>query len=446
MHTTLQRQLKKFFGDEQHVPQDLTAWENFLQAIDTTYGGYEQDRTLIEHSLDVSSKELNEQNQKLQEIALQLTQKVNEIETERAKDEAILASIGEGMIVTDAEGRIIVVNKVAELILDFTLLEVKNKTVFDAFQLYDKEDTVVPLEMRPMRVALQTGKKVEAVYTFHRNDGVKLVINLSVNPIVQVGKTVGIIAIVRDVTEEKAIDRMKTEFISLASHQLRTPLSAMRWFAEMLLGGDAGSLNAEQQDFVRNIYESTERMIELVNSLLNISRIESGRIIIEPRPTDLKEMVEGLLKELDQLILKKELHCIVSVNENLPKINLDPRLIRQVYMNLLTNAIKYSEKGGDITIFISRKGDDIISQITDTGMGITKAQQGRMFEKFFRADNAAQKETVGTGLGLYLVKIILESSKGNIWFRSEEGKGTTFWFSLPMSGMKAKMGEVILDE
>lgn len=381
---------------------------------------------------------------KVVERTTQLAQQVDEVEKARAKDEAILSSIGEGMIAVNADGTVALINDIAIKMINVDEKSAIDKQITDLLELTTLTGVPVTEVDSPISLALRTGRLSDGVFKL-RSDKEKRQIAIVSNPIFQDRKIIGAIMILRDVTKEREVDRMKTEFISLASHQLRTPLSAIKWFSEMLLSGDAGKMTIEQTEFSKNIYESTERMIELVNSLLNISRIESGRIIVDPKPTDLKDLIKGIVKDLQTKIEQKEINLVVSVHEGLGLINLDPRLISQVYLNFLTNAIKYTPRGGEISIFISRKGDFIVSQIADTGYGIPKSQQDRVFKKFFRGENVVKVETEGTGLGLYLVKAIIESSGGRVWFKSEEGKGSSFWFSLPITGMKPKSGEVTLD-
>jgi PAS domain S-box-containing protein len=468
MHSTLGRQLAKYFHDLQVPPQDAQVWSEFLAAVSTTYEHYEQDHLLIERSLELSSKELTAQNvqlreqtQQLEGVKAKLEQQVLEIKEQkqrvderRARDEALLSSIGEGMLATDKSGVIIMVNDAAVMLLQYDKPELIGQLVGKVIP-----DTTsgpgghgLPFTDRLQRSVLQKGEKL--VFSsvnadnviFLRKDNSTVPVFVTATPVVSAGAPIGSVLIFRDATMDREIDRMKTEFISLASHQLRTPLSAIRWFSEMLLNGDAGQLSDEQKEFTKNIADSTVRMIDLVNALLNTSRMESGRIIIDPQPTDLTELVQEIISDLTAKTEEKEQILTVSVHKELQKINLDPHLISQVYMNFLTNAIKYTPKGGEISVIISRKGDAVISQISDNGLGIPKAQQGRVFQKFFRAENIAKVETDGTGLGLYLVKTIIESSGGKVWFESEEGKGSTFWFTLPLSGMTKKEGEVSLDD
>lgn len=368
------------------------------------------------------------------------------IALEKQRDEILLEGMGEGMIALDNKGYITLINTNAIDLLGLKGKNVVGQPVHKAFALHSSDGKkLITAQARPEMLALHSAKPQNNTFSFQTADQKPTLIYINASPVLIDTKTAGAIIILRDVTREREVDRMKTEFISLASHQLRTPLSAIKWYTEMLLAGDAGALKKEQQEFAQNIYDSSERMIELVSSLLNISRIESGRIIIDPHPIDLKQLIDGIMTDLKAKTEEKHQTLIISVHKSLPKINLDPHLIGQVFLNLLTNAIKYTPKGGEISVFVSKKDGHIITQVSDNGYGIPKQEQGKVFQKFFRAENAVKVETDGTGLGLYLIKAVIESSGGKIWFESAEGKGTTFWFSLPLSGMKAKVGEVTLD-
>lgn len=390
-----------------------------------------------------SHDELGQLAESFNQMSASLRASYLRLALEKERDETLLESMSEGMVALDEKGNIVLINSVALNMLGLELEKATGQPFSSLVTLNNQDDKPVAPESLPT-TTLTTGQPIDSVFSY-RSDGHKVLLSIASNPVKLEGRVAGAIIVLRDVTKEREVDRMKTEFISLASHQLRTPLSAIKWFSEMLLNGDAGKLKPEQLDFTKNIADSTDRMVALVNSLLNISRIESGRIIVDPRPTDLKELITGIVNDLKAKTEERQQTLIISVHSDLPKINLDPRLIGQVYLNLLTNAIKYTPKKGEISVLISKKGEDIISQVTDNGYGIPKAQQGRMFQKFFRAENVAKVETDGTGLGLYLIKAIVESSGGKIWFESEENKGTTFWFTIPVSGMKAKEGEVTLD-
>lgn len=347
------------------------------------------------------------------------------------------------IIITDAEGIILYANPAVTQLTGFSQKEVVGKKA-GSKELWGG---VMPPEFyQQMWQTIKIDKK-----TFYgeinnkRKNGQKYIAMSSITPILDsTGKVIFFVGIERDATVEREVDRMKTEFVSFASHQLRTPLSAMKWFSEMLLTGDAGKLNKEQSEFVKNIYDSNERMIQLVKDLLDISRIESGRIIIDPTPTDLIKLVNTVIQEVGIKATAKKQKIIFKYVKKLPLVNLDTSLVRNVYLNLLTNAIKYTPEKGKITITIAKKSQNILSTVADNGFGIPKSQQDQTFHKFFRASNAVKKETEGTGLGLYLVKSIVESSGGSIWFQSTEGKGTTFWFSLPIAGIPAKKGQIHL--
>jgi len=212
------------------------------------------------------------------------------------------------------------------------------------------------------------------------------------------------------------------------------------------LAGDAGKLNEKQKRFINEIYNSNKRLIILVDALLNISRIELGTFTVDPKLINFSEISKSLLSELGQQITEKKMTIKEDYGSDVPKINADPNMIRIIFQNLITNAIKYTPENGTVEVSIKKKDGNVLIKISDTGYGIPKNQQSRIFEKLFRADNIKNKDTEGTGLGLYLVKAIVENEKGKIWFESEENKGTAFYVSFALSGMKKREGFKMLSE
>lgn len=423
--------------------------------FDALTAAVKQSRADVDRKVEEQTREIVQKNKGMEDQQKAILNILEDVELEKKKAESLATDLSkfqlavenasDHIVITDPEGKILYANKAVERITGFTPADVVGKKVGN------KELWGGLMELPFYQLLWKTIKTDKKVFSGeiqnHRRNGEKYIAKASIAPILDKnGDVAFFVAIERDVTREKEIDRMKTEFISLASHQLRTPLAAMKWFSEMLLAGDAGVLTKDQTEYIGNISLSVQRMIELVNSLLNISRIESGRLIIDPKPTDIKKLLDELFVDLKKQFIDKNLTYAVSVDDNLPMINVDPRLIREVYTNLLTNAIKYTPKEGKISIFVSKKEDQLISQVTDTGYGIPDVDKERVFQKFFRGRNIMKLETEGTGLGLYLIKAIVESSGGKIWFESIEGKGTTFWFSLPMSGMTAKSGDVGLEQ
>ncbi len=273
-----------------------------------------------------------------------------------------------------------------------------------------------------------------------RKNGTVYHADLSIFPIREDAQILFYVSLCQDITQRKEVDRAKTEFVSLASHQLRTPLSAIRWYSEMLLSKYVGELNDKQKQYVKEIYAGNLRMVELVNALLNVSRIDLGTFAIEPEPVDLVEICDSVLMELTPQINEKK-QTVERLFSKAPKTYAaDPKLIRIVFQNFLSNSVKYTQPEGHIVAEISATGTELYIRVSDNGYGIPKPQHGKIFEKLFRADNVRQKDTEGTGLGMYIVKAIVESSGGRIWFESEENQGTTFHVILPIAGMPKKGG------
>jgi signal transduction histidine kinase len=227
------------------------------------------------------------------------------------------------------------------------------------------------------------------------------------------------------------LDHAKDEFISMASHQLRTPLTAIKGYLSMLLEGDAGDIKVSQYDFINEAYSGANRMVGLINDLLNVSRMDTGRFFLEPKEVDIEKVVNEEAKQLQNAAKAKGLYLKIEAKGKVPHIWADETKIRQVVMNFMDNAIYYTNTGG-VTVVLKHDKDNFIYEVHDTGIGVPPAQREHLFEKFFRADNARTARPDGTGLGIYLAKRVVQDHGGEIIFDSVEGKGSTFGFKFPL--------------
>jgi len=370
-----------------------------------------------------------------QDVPTQLTASLQHAAAQQALAEALFASIGEGAVATDQFGKITRINPTALRILGFTEKEVLGTWFPKKIVALNEDDTPVNLIDRPITKAFLTGKTVAEQGYYRKKNGQKIPIFLSVSPIIMDDMPVGAIEVFRDITLEHEVDRMKSDFISLASHQLRTPLSAIKTYTHMLLDGYMGDINDAQKKSLRTILGAANRMNELISTLLSVTRIESGTVAITPKQVNLDRLLEEVNKEHALPAAEKNITLKMPTRRQTSPIIIktDSLILKEVVSNLVSNAIKYTPEGGTVTTSTKKRRDDIVISIKDTGVGIPKYSQDQIFTKFFRAHNVVRQETSGTGLGLYLVKGLLDSLGGTIWFESQEGKGTTFFITVPRS-------------
>lgn len=247
--------------------------------------------------------------------------------------------------------------------------------------------------------------------------------------------------VIRQVEGLKEIDALKSRFVSMAAHQLRTPLTAIRWLLEAV---GSKRLSKARQQLLEDAYESAGRLNSLVSDLLNVSRIETGRLKVNVEPVDVVTLAEAVIKEMRPQMKMKGQTLTTHWPDHSSLINLDPLLIRQVLLNLLSNAVKYTPEKGSIHVSVRQRDADVLVSVMDTGIGIPLSEQAKIFGNFYRATNATQFTPEGTGLGLSLAKSLVEMQGGKMGFTSQEGHGSTFWFTLPVRGAKSQEGEVTL--
>jgi PAS domain S-box-containing protein len=401
-----------------------------------------------EEHLERTVKELAAKNALLAESQIAATKALDAAEREREKFEfqlwetrkfqqAVAASSDGVIIATGEQAIIIYVNKAWEKLTGYSFNDVEGKHLRDL-----KSGLTNPLVYEQLWSTVTKGQPFFTEELINRRkDDTTYEASLAVSPVLEGDKIVYYVGVEQDITQRKAVERAKSEFVSLASHQLRTPLAAVRWYAEMLLEGDVGKLSKGQKSYVEEISHANKRMVALVDDLLNISRLELGTLAVEPEMTSLPALVRDVMEELHAQISERHHVVELKLDEKLPTFMADPKVLRIVIQNIISNAVKYTRPKGKITITLAREDHSVRLDVADTGIGIPDSSKERIFEKFYRADNATAVVTDGTGLGLYFAKSVIEQSHGRLWFTSEENHGTTFSLTLPLTGMIKKIGD-----
>lgn len=352
--------------------------------------------------------------------------------SEQSRLSELMESMTDGVIMFDLSKDIVVLNSIMKKIfnvkdaaLTFEKIHNTTKKQNDRINIYEEVEKAL-LKNKKIRI-----KELELFNQFYE---------ASILPVRnESGLVIGGAIILHDITHLKEIDMIKSEFVSIVSHQLRTPLTAISWAADMILEESANKLSKDEQDYLTKINISSKRLIKLVNNLLNIARLETGKININPEPTNIANFIEEVVSSNATLAESK--NCKVEFSRpkgRFPQIRIDKELMYQVFHNLVTNSIKYCpEKKGKVKITLRKTDNNHIEiLVSDNGIGIPKQDQNKIFQKFFRADNASRMIVEGTGLGLYISKLIIVNSGGQINFKSIEGKGSTFQIKLPIMWAK----------
>lgn len=376
-----------------------------------------------------------------------VAERTRDLEVEVAKMELMASDLekfklavdnaSDHIIITNPDGVIIYANKMAEKITGYSLAEIVGSKAGKLWsspmplEYYKRLWDTIKIKKITFKDELRNRRKNGEIY-----DALA-----SISPVLDKNKNIiYYVGIERDISKEKNIDRAKTEFVSLASHQLRSPLSIIKWYVEMLLIGDMGEISAGQRSLLDEVYLGNQRMIDLVNSLLSVSRMELGSFVIEPKKCLLSDIVNAVVLEQNHSMKAKSINFSLTYESALPPMMLDRQLMHIVIENLISNAIKYTPVGGSVRFNAKIDSNNLKIEVSDSGIGIPLADYDSIFTKLYRADNARLIDSSGNGLGLYLTKMILNNSGGSISFISTEDRGTTFTILIPETGMKAHVG------
>ena len=359
-----------------------------------------------------------------------------------SKDEAMLAGIGEGLIFIDKNGKIEVTNEAATRLLGYSDDELIGSNLFETLRALDEKGEPISVSKRPAERALRHSKITTTRLTYIRKDYRQVPVKVTVAPIILHGQLIGAIEVFSDITREKQLEHMKDEFLSVASHELRTPMGAIRANLSMILSGDYGPVNKDLVEPLSDMKNSTIRLVELVSDLLNVARIEAGRMKFDLTSFDIKDTTKTVVNDLAPLGKEKGVDIVAGSTKTSRPIQGDVDKVKQVLTNLIGNSLKFTDTGS-ITVSLISHDDNIEVNVTDTGIGISPEDQAKLFGKFNQITSAQAGKPAGTGLGLYISREMVRKMGGDMWIKqSALMQGSTFAFTLPYvdasSAKKAK--------
>lgn len=360
---------------------------------------------------------------------------MREVERGRNKTEALLSSIGDGVFAVDTELRIIEFNPAAAALSGRNPREVFGKPYPEVISLVDEASGQPALDLVPQAIQQRRNLRFARNLRLVRAGGGTVPVAVSAAPVLdEQGGVSGCVVVLSDVSQEREVDRMKTEFISLASHQLRTPMSGVKGALSLLLDEVLGPLRAEQRQYLGRAYDANERLIALVNDLLNVSRLEQGLLQLTWQPIDLARLLETVVAEMRARAAKYAQDLVLDLASERLEVEGDSVRLREVFTNLVDNAIKYTPERGQVRVRGFAENRTAVIEVSDTGVGIPADKFPALFQKFSRIQNPLTAREFGTGLGLYFVKSVVDLHHGRIDVTSQPDQGTTFAVRLPLLG------------
>ncbi len=431
------------FALSKRITEPLAALARKLNGLETVHWRFE--RSIFTgnelESVDSAAQELTGRLRESYDHLEGLVQKRTEaLRKENARNTAILENIEDGLLMTNRRGEIVFANRAAEQLTGVGARELLGKHATEILPIVDRKNQSVPENAHPITLVLGTGQSfspiIDPEFSLVRKDGTLTAIHLRATPILRGEECLGSVAILRDTTEERHLSRVKSEFITLVSHQLRTPLSSIRWYLEMLLDTNALTpFTTEQHECIDEISVSNTRMTNLVNALLNVSRLELEKPDTKTEAVSLSSLLAEITDSFRLELRERRMNITVDADtQHLLNPETNRTLLRLIIENLVSNAIKYGKEGTSLSV---KLGTDATStratiMVTDHGIGIPDSEKKQIFRKMYRCTNAKTADTDGNGLGLYISRIAADSIGATIGMESAEGKGSTFTVSVPM--------------